>query len=170
MLISFNSYGEEFKSLFGITLNDNAENYVTSSYINSNKTINNETLGGYFDLLVTDKIKIKSPYASYYKIVIDNENKVHAIFGRDNSPSLKVCQEVANRLVSDSEKKYQINFKYGEDPHTTFKIYYNFSRKSSYDFSIQCINWRESSKVYLQIFTVSRSLQDAINEFYEAGL
>ena len=60
------SYGEEIKSLFGITLYDNAEKYVSSNYINSNKVKNTETIEGYFDLNVTDKIKTKSPYAITY--------------------------------------------------------------------------------------------------------
>ena len=37
ILISLNSFGDEIKSLFGITLYDNAEKYVSSNYINSNK-------------------------------------------------------------------------------------------------------------------------------------
>ena len=48
------SYGEEINSLFGITLNDNAENYVASSYIDSNKVKNRETIEDYFDLNITD--------------------------------------------------------------------------------------------------------------------
>ena len=37
ILISLNSYGGELNSLFGITLFDNAEKYVSSDYIDSNK-------------------------------------------------------------------------------------------------------------------------------------
>ena len=53
-MISFNSYGKELNTLFGITLYDNAEKYVSSSYINSDKSKNTETLDGYFDVYVTD--------------------------------------------------------------------------------------------------------------------
>ena len=77
LLISFNSYGEELDSLFGISLYDNAEKYVSSSYIDSNKIKNAETLSGYFDISITDKIKNKSPYASEYWISIDINNVVH---------------------------------------------------------------------------------------------
>ena len=34
IIMSSASYGEEIKSLFGITLYDNAEKYVSSNYIN----------------------------------------------------------------------------------------------------------------------------------------
>jgi len=170
IFISLNSYGEEINSLFGITLYDNAEKYVSSNYIDSNKFKNTETIEGYFDLIMTDKIKTKSPYSSWYRITIDNDNRVHSIYGRDNSPSLEICQEVANELVSKSEKKYQIDFSSGEDPHTAFKIYHNYFSNSSYDFVIQCIDWREKSVTYLQIFIISRNLQDAVNEFYDSGL
>ena len=37
ILISLNSFGDEIKSLFGITLYDNAEKHVSSNYIDSNK-------------------------------------------------------------------------------------------------------------------------------------
>ena len=36
-IISSASYGEEINSLFGINLNDDAEKYFSSNYINSNK-------------------------------------------------------------------------------------------------------------------------------------
>ena len=68
ILISSNSYGEELNSLFGITLNDNAEKYVSSNYIDSNKFKVDETISGYFDLDITDKIETKSPYFSTYDI------------------------------------------------------------------------------------------------------
>ena len=48
ILISFNSYGGELNSLFGITLNDTAEKYLSSNYINLNKVKDNETLDGFF--------------------------------------------------------------------------------------------------------------------------
>ena len=44
LLISFNSYGAELNTLFGITLYDNAEKYVSSNYIDSNKYKNLETI------------------------------------------------------------------------------------------------------------------------------
>jgi hypothetical protein len=81
LLISVNSYGDEITSIFGITLYDNAEDYFSSTYIDSNRFKNTETIEGYFDLYVSDKIKSKSPYFSTYKITIDDDNKVHSIYG-----------------------------------------------------------------------------------------
>ena len=49
-LITFSavSYGEEINSLFGINLNDDAEKYFSSNYIDSNKYRYTETISGYF--------------------------------------------------------------------------------------------------------------------------
>ena len=95
LFISLNSYGEEINSLFGITLYDNAEKYVSSNYIDSNKVKNKETIDGYFDLIMTDKIKITSPYLSWYKITINKDNRVHSIYGSDKVANLEICQEVS---------------------------------------------------------------------------
>ena len=46
MLVSLGSYGEQLNNLFGITLYENAEKYVSSNYINSNKYKNLEKLRG----------------------------------------------------------------------------------------------------------------------------
>jgi NAD+ synthase len=54
ILISLNSNGEELNTLFGITLNDNAEKYVSSNYINSNISKNSETLEEFNKVLEPD--------------------------------------------------------------------------------------------------------------------
>ena len=100
LLLSFNSFGEELDSLFGISLYDNAEKYVSSSYIDSNKIKNAETLSGYFVIGITDKIKNKSPYASDYEIGIDSNNVVHSISGAREIANLSICQEVLETLSS----------------------------------------------------------------------
>ena len=170
ILITFNSYGEELKSLFGITLYDNAEKYVSSNYIDSNKYKNLETIEGYFDLTITDKIKIKSPYASYYKITIDKDNEVHDIYGREIIANLEICQEIAKNLVSQSEEKYQINFEYWEKTYPSFKKYQHYYSTSSIDFGIQCRKSHESTSVRLQIFLNTALLNQAVDDFYNSGL
>ena len=81
ILFSFNSYGEELKSLFGITLYDNAEKHVSSNFIDSNKFDHDESSDNYYYLIITDNIKTKSPYASRYLVIVDNDNIVHQIYG-----------------------------------------------------------------------------------------
>jgi hypothetical protein len=171
-LITFSSlsYGDELNSLFGITLNDNAEKYVSSNYIDSNKFKNTETIDGFFDLTITDKIKTKSPYASYYKITIDRDNVVHDIYGREILANLEICQEIAKNLVSQSEEKYQINFKYWEKTYPSFKKYSYYYSPSSLDFGIQCRESHEDSSVKLQIYLNTATLSLAVNDFYNSGL
>ena len=170
-LIAFSSasYGEELNSLFGITLYENAEKYVSSDYIDSNKYKNLETIDDYFDLTMTDKIKIKSPYASYYKIIIDKDNLVHYIYGRDILANLEICQEIAKDLVSQSEEKYQINFEYWEKTYPSFKKYAYYYATSSQTFGIQCRESHKDSSIRLQIILGSRTLSEAIDDFYESG-
>jgi hypothetical protein len=171
ILISFNSYGEELNSLFGITLYDNAEKHISSNYIDSNKTKNRETIDGYFDLLITDEIKTKSPYASFYLIVIDNDNKVHSIYGFDHITNIDTCLESQKDLSSTLEKKYQIDFDYWENTYPTFKIYSNFYNTSSYNkYAIQCNESYSEGLIYFQIYINSSNLRKAIEEFYDAGL
>ena len=171
LLISFNSFGEELDSLFGISLYDNAEKYVSSSYIDSNKIKNIETLSGYFDISITDKIKNKSPYASDYWIVIDSNNIVHSIKGEREIANLSICQDVLETLSSSLEKRYEIDFEYWEPTMPTFKIYsyYHYSIVDDY-FSIQCNEDYEDSSIVSQILLQSKVFLKTVNEFYNSGL
>jgi hypothetical protein len=170
ILISLNSYGEELKGLFGIDLYDNAEKYISSNYINSNKWKNRETLDGYFDLDITDKIKIKSPYASAYKITIDNDNKIHSIYGDNLVNNLDVCLQTQKDLLPALEKKYQIDFKYWEHSYPTFKIYRNYQSTSSVLLLIQCREDYEDFSILRQISLSTMLLMNEKNDFYNAGL
>jgi len=170
-MISFNSYGEEIKGLFGISLYDNAEKFFSSNYIDSNKFKSPETSSGYFDLIIIDKIKIKSPYFSHYKITIDKENKVHDIYGRSKIlANLEICQEIVKGLVSNSEKKYQANFKYWEKTYPEFKKYAYHYQTSSKNLLIQCKEENETASVILQIALSSKTFTDKVSEFYDSGL
>tara|TARA_B100000959_G_scaffold153437_1_gene160939 strand:- start:4 stop:552 length:549 start_codon:yes stop_codon:yes gene_type:complete len=169
-IISSTSYGEEINSLFGITLYDNAEKYVSSNYINSNKIKNTETIEGYFDLDISDKIPSESPYFSLYKIVIYN-NKIHSIYGHYDYINMDICQAVHKSLLSDLEKKYQIDSDYAETSYPTFKISGNFYFTDSNNyFSLQCKENYEDTSSMLQIMLDSPDFDDAINEFYDSGL
>ena len=171
LLISFNSFGEELDSLFGISLYDNAEKYVSSSYIDSNKIKNIETLSGYFDISITDKIKNKSPYASDYWIAIDSNNIVHSIIGTREIANLSICQDVLETLLPSLEARYEIDFEYWEASFPTFKVYayYHHSIGGDY-FTIQCNEDYESSLIKSQIYLNSEVFGEAVTEFYNSGL
>ena len=70
-ILSSSSYGNELNSLFGVNLYENAEKYFSSNFIDSNKIDRVETLGGFYLLNITNKVKNKSPYANYYYISYD---------------------------------------------------------------------------------------------------
>jgi hypothetical protein len=165
------SHGEELNSLFGISLYDNAEKYVSSSYIDSNKIKNSETLSGYFDISITDKIKNKSPYASEYWISIDINNVVHSIRGEQEFANLRICQDVLETLSSSLEERYEIDFEYWEPTMPTFKVYsyYHYSSLDDY-FAIQCNEDYENPSIVSQIYLDSKVLVEANNKFYESGL
>ncbi|MDA9357507.1 hypothetical protein N9R34_01410 [Candidatus Thioglobus sp.] len=171
ILISLNSYGEELNSLFGITLYDNAEKYVSSNYINSNKYRYTETISGYFNLTITDKIKSRSPYASNYLISVNNNNKIHRIYGDQDFINLEICQAVQKDLSSKLEKKYQFDFNYEEVPYPTFKIYTNYHYFiSGTRYGIQCKEIYSDSSVILQISIRSKEILKAVREFYDSGM
>ena len=165
------SYGEELNSLFGIDLYDNAEKYVSSNYIDSNKGKHGETIDGFFYLEITDKVKDKSPYATYYDITIDTNNIVHDVYGSSELINLDVCQEVKESLSSVLEERHQIEFEYFEDSYPEFKIYsnYHYSDTDNY-FSIQCKEVYGESIAVLQLYIQTLVLGVAIDNFYDSGL
>ena len=170
-IISPASYGEEINSFFGITLNDNAENYVSSNYIDSNKYKHNETIDGYFGLRITDQIKRKSPYVSYYIINIDNNNRIHKIYGAHDFINLEICQSVQKDLLSKLEEKYEIKSKYHETSYPEFIRYGNYFYTSSGNyFSLQCRRSHSKSSAKLQISVTTEVLMNAVHEYYNSGL
>ena len=170
-MISFNSYGEKINSLFGMMLFDNAEKYVSSNYIDSNKVKNNETIEGFYTLVITDEIKTKSPFITQYAIFLDNDNIIHEIYGDNELMNLEICKAVQESLSSELEEKYQVKFEYQESPYITFKIYSNYHNDSEGNyFSIQCRESYEETISILQIYNSSFIFSDAIEEFYDAGL
>ena len=172
LMLSFNSYGAELNNLFGITLYDNAEKYVSSSYINSDKLKNTETLDGYFDVWVTDKIKVKSPYFSNYWLTIDSNNIIHSISGDEDYANLTRCQEFLESLSSSLEEKYETDFEYNEIPVPNGKTYrYEFFNSLDDYFAIQCneddVNLGFNGMI---IYIESEDFLTATHEFYESGL
>tara|TARA_B110000008_G_scaffold163213_1_gene163573 strand:- start:235 stop:780 length:546 start_codon:yes stop_codon:yes gene_type:complete len=170
-MISFNSYGEKINSLFGMMLFDNAEKYVSSNYIDSNKYKNTETIEGFYNLIITDEIKAKSPFITKYAIFLDNDNIIHEIYGSNELMNLEICKAVQESLSSQLEEKYQVNFEYLEKPYTTFKIYSNYFYDSEGNyFSVQCRESYDDTASILQIYKNSYTYGEAVDEFYDSGL
>jgi hypothetical protein len=171
LLISFNSNATELDSLFGISLYGNAEKYVSSKHINTNKTKNRETIDGYFDLNITDNIKEKNPYFLDYWIIIDSNNIVHKIIGFNELTNLDICQAVKESLSSALEKKYQIEFLNWEDSYPLFKIYTNYHFTNQKDYlAIQCNKVYENTTAILQMYLNSSLFGDELENFYDSGL
>ena len=170
-MISFNTYGEKINSLFGMMLFDNAEKYVSSNYIDSNKVKNKETIEGFYNLNITDEIKTKSPYVTKYGIFLDNDNIIHEIYGSNKLMNLEICKAVQERLSSELEEKYQVKFEYIEIPYTTFKIYSNYFYDSEDNyFSVQCRENYGATTSIFQIYKNSYIFGEAVKEFYDSGL
>ena len=160
------SYGGEINSLFGIDLYDNAENYI-----DSNKYKNRETIDGYFNLTITEKIKIRSPYISFYSLTIDSNNIVHKVYGSEDYKNLEICLTIQKDLLSKLEKKYQIVSLYNETPYPEFIRYGNFFYTSSNNyFSLQCRENYADSEVILQLSITTDPLGDAVDKFWDSGL
>ena len=130
-----------------------------------------ETLSGYFDLYISDKIPAKSPYVSDYWITIDINNIIHEIYGHKEYPNLTKCQAVLASLLSTLEKKYEIDFNYWEPSYPTFKIYsHNHYTSSGNYFALQCREYFEDSPFALQMFLKTKIIGEAIEDFYDSGL
>ena len=150
---------------------DNAEKYVSSNYIDSNKVKNNETIEGFYTLVITDEIKTKSPFITKYAIFLDNDNIIHEIYGSNKLMNLEICKAVQESLSSELEEKYQVKFEYLETPYTTFKIYSNYFYDSEDNyFSVQCRVNYDATTSTLQIYKNSYIFSDAVEEFYDSGL
>ena len=170
LLISFNSNGKVLDSLFDITLNDNAEKYFSSNYINSNKRKNHETLDGFYNLDITDKIKTKNPYFSNYLLTLDMNNNIHSIDGYENYSEINRCLEFLETLTSSLEERYDIDFEYEE---TFFPngVRYEYSSLMNSDsgFVTQC-NEEDKQSHLMIIYLETRELSDARTKFYDSGL
>lgn len=170
ILISLNSYGIELDSLFGITLNGNAEKYISSNYINSNKQKNHETLDGFYNLDLTDKIKTKNPYFSIYSLTLDTNNNIHSIEGYEYYSDINRCLEFLETLSSSLESKYNFDFEYEETFYPNGVRYENLSRPSSSSIFVTQCNEEDKESHLMIIYLETEELADARTEFYESGL
>jgi hypothetical protein len=170
ILISFNSYAGELNSLFGITLNDNAEKHFSISYVESFKSENADTLDGYFDVFVTDLIEVKSPYFLEYVITTDINNNIHAITGLEVYENIDRCKAVLETLSSLLKERYEVDFEYWEPSFPSGKKYeYYFYNSLDNYFGIQCKE-DDNFPIIMMIYIESKDYATDVNKFYESGL
>tara|TARA_B100001250_G_C19401406_1_gene614901 strand:- start:57 stop:614 length:558 start_codon:yes stop_codon:yes gene_type:complete len=172
-LIFLNSYpskSDEFKSLFGIRLYENAEKYFKKSYINSNKLKNKETFDGFYDIEVTKTIKIKNPFLSKYWIVIDQSNSIKQIAAEQNIIDLQKCNNFKDQLLKVFISKYNFKFDKKEFTHKDFFTDQNYTKvddnKSLY---IKCVDTFSTKKINLIISLESKHYLNRKKEYYESG-
>jgi len=170
--ISPPSYAEELTSLFGITLHDNAENYVTKEYIENYKHKDYETSGGYYGLDVTDSVPNKNLFfADYYDITLDDSNIIHSIVSGSEMGGLDWCLEARDGLILTLERKYQMEFKDWEDTLLQFKTYLRYDYTNNNDLiGVQCKVHHDNSFITLQIRFAGKAYRKAVNDFYETVL
>ena len=167
LLLSFNSYGEELDSLFGISLYDNAEKYVSSDYIDSNK---GETFNGYFSVYFTDEITEKNTYFSEYWIRADINNIIHSIMGAKEYAQLDRCLAVLETFVPSLEQKYETDFEYWQPTFPDSKKFEHYFYMSSGDyFGIQC-NESDDHSIWMVISLDSKDYVAATFEYFDKGL
>ena len=121
---------QNIDELFGIKLLDNASNYVSSDFIESNKIKNVETISGYWDLDISDQLT--NPYfddADY--------NKIHSIQADKDCPSEDTCFTYQDKFVKKVEKKKQIKLKKGGQDELNFRTNF-FGYSGNDNLSITC--------------------------------
>ena len=161
---------EVFTELFGIKLLDQVQNHFSLKMINNDKFKNPETIENFYDVEITNVIKKKSPQIDFYTITLDNNNRIHSIYGEKQLDTISNCNNrVVPSIISIFERKYSLSFDYYEDSYTDFNIY----SYSTYDDSdnllrIQC-NEGIDGLIYIQIVYQTLELIDEVNRFYDSG-
>ena len=152
-----------------MSLYDNAEKYISSNYIDSNKIKNQETHIGYYDLDISDQITENSPYASNYWFVLDKNNIIHSIYGDREVEDLSNCLAIIETLSERIEDNYEIEFEYWEPSFPGFRTYsyYHYNILDAY-YAIQCKEEFETSQIILQIYFDTNDYADSRDAFYDS--
>ena len=163
------------QKLFGIKLNKNINNYVSKTYLYKNKSKHKESKNGFFDVNMTGEIPNKSPYFDKYFIVIDNNNRVHEIYGSKSIASLDVCLSQMETLKGSFRSQYQLSFGYDEKGFSTetsdHKTYINSVYTDNDDYlSLQCNLRHNDNSVISQAILRTKKLSEAVDNFYFSAL
>jgi len=170
--LSLSVSAKEIEGLFGFQLKENVLNYVSESFLETNKSKHQESFDNYFDLRITDKISNKNPYFNSYWLTVDNNNKVHEIAATKSSVNLEVCLSQIESLKDYFINKYQSSFEYSEGNFSDFKTYRNYLHTdNNYHYlSLQCHLDYSDNFVTSQIVLHTRKLSKAITDFYNSGI
>jgi hypothetical protein len=172
MSLSLSVSAKEIEGLFGFQLKGNVLNYVSESFLETNKSKHQESFDNYFDLHITDKISNKNPYFNNYWLSVDNNNKVHEISANKSSVNLEVCLSQIESLKDSFINKYQSSFEYSEGNFSDFKTYRNSLRTDNNNnyLSLQCHLDYSNNSVNSQIILRTRKMGEAITDFYNSGI
>ena len=172
-IIFFNSLqakSDEFQSLFGIRLYENAEKYFKIKYIKSNKFKNKETFDGFYDIDITKKIEIKNPFLSKYWIVLDQSNSIKQISAEQQIIDLNKCNRFKDQLLSVFKSKYNFIFNKKEFTHKDFYTHQNYTKVDDNKFLyIKCVETFLTKQINLIISLESKHYLNRKKEYYESG-
>ena len=158
------AHSQNIDELFGIKLLDNASNYVSSDFIESNKIKNVETISGYWDLDISDQLT--NPYFDRFYLIIDDYNKIHSIQADKDCPSEDTCFTYQDKFVKKVEKKKQIKLKKGGQDELNFRTnFFGYSGNDIY-LSITCTHMFDPISNTLIYFISTETHSIAVDEFY----
>ena len=159
------AYSQNVDELFGIKLLDNATNYISSEYIETNKSKHSETISGFSYLYLGDKAS--STYFDDIYIIIDDYNIIHAVQGDKEYPSIDRCMTFLEKLVSKIEIRKQIEFAYEERDYGTFLLKRYTTWENNTSVNVQCNEDFDPIRNLMIHFIRSNELIGAINEYYD---
>ena len=167
---TYSSYSAEFNSLFGIKLYVDAEKYFGKKFVNSNKSKNQETHKGFYDINVTEKINDKNPFLSSYWVVLDEKNFIKQISSQQEILDLEKCMDFKDQLTKIFTQKYTFYFQKKEFTHKDFYTHVNYSSIDDNKYlSLKCVDTFSSKKINLIISYESKVYRNRKKEFYETG-
>ena len=159
------AHSQNIDELFGIKLLDNATNYVSSEYIENNKSKFKETISGFWELKITSVAS--SPYFDTFYLTIDNYNKIHMIHGFKDYYSKDRCLEFLDTLIEKVETQKQIKFTFYKSDIGFIQAFKYQQWVNNTSISIFCGHQFDPIDNWMSYYIRSEELSNAINIYYE---
>lgn len=153
------------KEIFGIKLNQNAQDLVSIKFINNYKANDIETLYGYWWLPLEDRNI--SPFFKEISIIIDNHFNINSVQGLSFFKNIEMCKSFLKTYTSNMEKKKNIKLTPFTENYGSFKEYAFSFRGNGYFRSIGCIDNFKKKKVYMYHQLRTIKYQKAVENFYD---
>ena len=159
---------QNIDELFGVKLFDNATNYVSSEYIESNKRKYKETISGYWIVDVYDVLN--NAYFDRFQFIIDDNNKIHLISGGRDYLNEERCNKFMDPLKEQLENIKSINLVYGEQDYGRWFLKRFYYENEGLILNLQCNHYFDPVRDVMKIYIRTNILQDAVTKYYEHGL